>query len=125
MKVKYSRERFDPKRPLVCNRLFLVNGRQVIYGDVFDKSAVLPVRARQMYDMRKLEHLDTFVATIDPTPVSRTPAPILTDDAGVPWYPDFYADTKEKKTNGRWKLKRGVDRAALAVYEAQFIEAPQ
>jgi hypothetical protein len=48
------------------------------------------------------------------------PAGALINEAGVPWHADFHAGTKTKTADGHWKAKRGVDKKALAAYEAQF-----
>lgn len=42
------------------------------------------------------------------------------DSAGIPWNADVHANTKTKTDDGRWRARRGVDKAALAAYNAQF-----
>jgi hypothetical protein len=64
MKVLHTREQFNPERGTVCLRSFLFAGIQYCEGDVFhfdilNKKQV--TRVRQMYQMRRVEHMDTFL----------------------------------------------------------------
>ena len=64
--VKYTRARFDPSQQVVCTREFLYGGMLTIPGDIFPVPSRKDVtRARQLYEMRKLEHLDTFIHCLD------------------------------------------------------------
>lgn len=65
--------------------------------------------------------------TPDPVPPSAPVIPVapaagaLVDERGVPWNADFHAKTQTKKQDGSWKSMRGVDKEALAAYEAPYL----
>lgn len=42
------------------------------------------------------------------------------NEHGIPWNAEFHASTKTTNQDGHWKGKKGVDKAALEAYNAQF-----
>lgn len=62
MNVKYTRERFNADRGVICIKEILYDGIILKFGDVFYiNNPNTKTRARQLYNMRKLEHLDSFI----------------------------------------------------------------
>lgn len=57
---------------------------------------------------------------------SATPATVsdAVDARGVPYDPRFYAATRGTNNDGSWKKRKGVDKDAVAAYEAQFTHRP-
>jgi hypothetical protein len=63
-----------------------------------------------------------------PAPVQQqqSPAPVQQqsvelDTRGVPYHPQFHAETRKRNADGSWARRRNHDRAAADAYEAPFL----
>jgi hypothetical protein len=54
-------------------------------------------------------------------PALAAAAGMMTDERGVPWHADYHATPASKNNDGSWRAKRGVDKATVKAYAAQFI----
>ncbi len=73
------REKFDPDRDYLANKIFSVQKTDYVHGDLFNKSSVNVRRLRQMYEAR-------FLTMAPPKPANATPlAPVK------PTMPNFSA----------------------------------
>lgn len=46
------------------------------------------------------------------------------DSAGIPWHADYHSASKAQNADGTWRAKRGVNKEALAAWEAKVKAEP-
>lgn len=59
-------------------------------------------------------------ASNDPGTPQVTPAAGEIDSKGIPYNPEFHAESRRKNNDGSWAKRKGVDKAGVAAYEARF-----
>lgn len=58
--------------------------------------------------------------SLPPPPPAAAPAGTLLDKDGLPWNATIHASTRTQTTDGRWKMKRGVDADVVARVTAEM-----
>lgn len=107
MKVRHTREKFDPSRGVVCLKPFLYGEKSYAVGSIFnidptDKRNLH--RARQLYDARKLEHLDVFNRLFKDDPNIKTPVRIKKIKHKTMNNPDIFETENIEESNNDMDL---------------------
>ncbi len=84
MNVKYTRDRFNADRGVICVKDFLFSGIELKFGDIFHiDNPRTSTRARQLYEMRKLEHLDSFIKQYGESKIGVTTKKLVKKSEGL------------------------------------------